>query len=288
MAMFDKRLDEIVLQQQQEHDFFDNDIKSALNELEQAANPRDVRDKIEELLLNTSFEHVLDNADELIYDERESSQRIAEEFNRQCTATLRHNDHQRIETVDALIKTHPSLQLKPRALFCLSSIYSHGDRLEDHKLAYIYADKARKSHAAAALKEKILEQVAKTYDRLQLSKIPAAPQKYGTIHADHDHPVKGWKKYTLIPPYKGYIYNKLQLNTARQQLGIKPLEEQEKQLRLALRSGAMKMSALTKQNNDTVQKNHKAKLKQNALVCSNCKEPGHGSGSCIKPRKTPL
>ncbi|MEO8965738.1 MAG: hypothetical protein ABI370_13830 [Gammaproteobacteria bacterium] len=162
-------------------------------------------------------------------------------------------------------------------------IYNHGNSRDDCDLAYQYASKAKdliNEHdirsSVRLLGKKIKEEYAFVYDRYQLNQ--DKPQKYGSTYAGKQDDNKGWEIGKLVPPSKGYVYDRDAIDDARKELGIKSLDQQEIDWGI---KPTLKPSK-SKENTDEkkVEKNQ-----SQLIICKNCGESGHFAGVCIRPSK---
>jgi len=170
----------------------------------------------------------------------------------------------------------------PEDYYYAAAIYDHGDSIEDYKQGYTYAREAKiGKYDDRPIAHKIREVFAYTYDRWQLSQ--QKPQEYGTTYAGKNDEIKGWKIGELVPPHKNYIYDRKKMDLKRNELGIKPLDEQEKDW--GIKPKPIKIPTLNPTEYKKIRKEKEEEVKPKPIVCSNCGEEGHFSGMCIRPKK---
>ncbi len=231
--MLAEQLKRILVVEEQERSFYLHHLKPALNRLEHAQDLHSERLNIEKLVLGTVFEpafQALDAADE----PQDPTLQHLYKLNHLFHDMMQTNHVMRQSEVERLLNASSNSDLTPIALYYLACIYSQSDQEQDCERADTYLQQAVLVHLPAEQHElalKIRELMAQNYDRWQLRKVPAQPQKYGTIYADHHDVAKGLAKNQLIPPYPGYEYQHQDLDRARQELGLNSMAEQEKNLR---------------------------------------------------------
>ncbi len=228
--MLTERLQKILLIEEQERSFYLQQLKPALNRLEHAENLHEEHINIKQLLSGTAFEHALHNA-EAAGEHTQATLEHLYKLNHICHDLLHSNRLARQSEVELLLNEEVNPELNPIALYYLGRIYSQGDSERDCQIADHYLQQALLMPVPDTqedLSKDILELLAQNYDRWQLKRIPAQPQKYGTIYADHHDVAKGLEKNRLIPPYSGYVYSLAELELARQELGLDSWVEQER------------------------------------------------------------
>lgn len=226
--MLINHLQRILALEEQERHFYVQRLKPALQRLEHAEDLHEERNTIEQLVSGTVFErafHTLDASGAHTQDTLEHLYKL----NHVCHDLMHANHMTRQSEVEALVKTIPQAEINPAALYYLGCIYSQGDTEQDCQRAHEYLEQAYAMMATSQdeLSTNIRNLLAQNYDRWQLRKIPAQPQVYGTLYADHIDVAKGLEKDHLIPPYSGYRYKVEDLDRARQDLGLCSWAEQE-------------------------------------------------------------
>lgn len=155
-----------------------------------------------------------------LYEQDQSDRRSIETLDPQRDASRR-------ETAIAIIRSIP--QPTKEDYYHAAMIFQHGNSEADYKMAH---DFAKKSVALGDYKTDTSYEsnrflVASTYDRWLLNQDPPKPQEYGTQYAGKDDEKVGWKKGDLIPPSKGYIYNRDAIDKERSNRGLNNLDQQE-------------------------------------------------------------
>lgn len=234
--MLADQLQKILIAEEQERNFYVQQLKPALNRLEHAEDLHDERITIENLVAGTAFEqafHTLDASGEKTQATLEHLYKL----NHVCHDLMHSNHMARQSEVETLLAATASHDVTPMVLYYLGRIYSQGDREIDCERADEYLRQAL-THTIddPDLALKIRELLAQNYDRWQLRKIPPQPQKYGTQYADHFDVPKGLEKDHLIPPCIGYHYQIEELDQARHTLGLYTFFEQEERRRSGMNS----------------------------------------------------
>jgi hypothetical protein len=193
---------------------------------------------------------------------------------------LDQHDKERRVAVSKLI---PKIKNKtPEDYYYAAAIYDHGNSIDDYKQGNIYASEAKiDRYDDRPIAHKIREVYAYTHDRLQLTQ--QKPQEYGTTYAGKNDEIKGWKIGELVPPHKNYIYDRQKMDLKRNELGIKSLDEQEKDW--GIKPKPIKIPTLNPTESRKTRKEKEDEVKPKPIVCGNCGEEGHFSGMCIRPKK---
>ena len=228
--MLTDRLQKILAIEEQERNFYLQQLKPALNRLEHAEDLHEERTNIEKLVSGTAFDRAFHTLDASGVQTQATLEHLYK-LNHVCHDLMHTNHMARQSEVETLLNTVAQSDLNPIALYYLGRIYSQGDAERDCQRADEYLQQAFAMPLSAAQQElglNIRELLAQNYDRWQLRKNPPQPQKYGTVYADHHDVAKGLEKDHLIPPHSGYRYQIEKLDQARQELGLSSWAEQER------------------------------------------------------------
>lgn len=275
-------LKKILEAEEKEEVLFNEKLKPALDRLEHAEDLLAERSHIGKLVVGTPFEKTF-NALNFTKDSMQELYKLNHMFQEQ----MRTDHDQRREELEEVLKRTPQPQLTPRELYYVAYHYSKGGTLQDSEQADHYLNLALKMQPTP-FTAKVKELYAENYDHLQLRKTPPQPQKYGTVYADHNDVAKGLEKNHLIAPNQGYQYNIMNLNQARQALGLKMLNEQV--LNTNSQSSPLKpgMRPIPGMNVSAEKEKEKAaerKAPKSQVTCTNCGRVGHIAIGCINPKK---